>query len=141
MYHPDDANIITTDDITCLRGVVLLERDDGTMEAILQLDLRQGKPYTTDNLKLHLTNGVSHRYLMVEPEEKIIDATQEETRTPETSAETAESGQSVEAGDRPQPDAEAEREEAEESAEKEPQATAVGTHTAVRVRGSRGTKA
>jgi hypothetical protein len=136
MYHPDDANIITTDDISVLRGAVLQERPDGTHVAILQLELLPHKKYTTDNLKLHLTNGVSHRYLMVEAEEEDL-AQEEEARAAEASTEAAEeddAGRHVEAAGGSAPDHGREHATTEEGAEKEPEAAAEVATSPTRVR-------
>jgi hypothetical protein len=81
MYHPDDHNIITTDDISHLREAVLHVQGEKTT-AILHVELFPTKNYTTEGLKLHLTNGVSHRYLMVEPEEEVVEeAAETEAKT------------------------------------------------------------
>ncbi len=80
MYHADDAHIITTDEITRLPHLSLHTDKHGTRYAHIVAELAPGKEYTEDGLRLHLTNGVTHRYLFEEgdiPEAERVGEEQE----------------------------------------------------------------
>ena len=68
MYHADQAHIITTDDITKLHALSLTTVNGKTFASFVA-ELQPDKVFneTDGQFRLHLTNGVSHRYLVPEP--------------------------------------------------------------------------
>lgn len=91
MYHQDKPHVIEADDIETLHEVQLKKKGEDTL-AHLVVKLRPHKDYTTDGFRLHLTNGVSHRFLEPEPpKEEETPKKESKGATQETEPEAVES--------------------------------------------------